>query len=656
MGVPSLFRLVISEYPKTLSQASGKERVDFFFMDFNCLIYHCLYKRMAVEIEKYAAGKLTDLEFEELLIAEVVKYTHYIVTKVVKPRKLMYLAIDGPPPRAKMVQQRMRRFKAIKEGEMRRAIHEEFGVKQQKSWSKSALTPGTPFMNRLATALKKAAADGDFGESSTKGEKLRVIISDSSIPGEGEHKIIPYMRKIKGGEDDVFCIYGLDADLIILAMDTYQKKIVLLREPQKSYHEEKYRSAEFLYLDIEMFRESFIEKLDLGAYEIDKVVNDFTFMTFLGGNDFVVPLPYLEVRNGGLDLLLGIYKGLLPEMDGHLVLDGGKRVNTVFLKAILEKLGMVEGKMLRMLQNRRDRFKHNDDRDPEDAMERKISIMENEPYYSEVHPQYEELKERVGLINYKKSKDEWKDAYYREFFQVDRSGNPSEFRKLREVVVQHYMESLLWTMKYYLDGIPSWGWYYRFRAAPFITDIQSVVHRVKDINVMGKFKLGKPMRPLEQLMFVMPAASGGLLPPELRSLMTDVGSPVIEYYPVDFELDIMRGLKHIYSEPILPLIDDEKLLSVVRPVIDKLRGNAKGNNKVGTKPDYFWFPDKIVNGKASSTAAAAKKSSSKSKAKSGSKKIKVKVASATKKATVTKKKAASGTVKLKIKKKPSQSS
>lgn len=611
MGVPSLFRLIINEFPKTLSTATGKEQIDFAFMDFNCLIYHCLGKRIPVAVEKYAKGKLTDEQFEDILIAEVVNYTQYIVSKIMKPNKLLYIAIDGPPPRAKMVQQRMRRFKAIKEGKMRQQIYDEFGVKPEKSWSKSALTPATPFMKKMADALKAVAEAGDFGMNGDGTEHLRVIISDSSVAGEGEHKIIPYMRNIKANEDDVFCIYGLDADLIILAMDTYQKKIVLLREPQKTYHKvDEYDGVEFLYLDIDIFRESFIEKLDLGPYELDKIINDFTFLTFLGGNDFVTALPYLEVRNGGLDILLGIYKNLLPEMDGHLVINDGKKINTVFFKAILEKLGMIEGKMLRKLQEKHNRFKHRDDRDPEDPMERALAIMDNEPYYSEVHPQYEEYRERLERINYLKGKDDWKNAYYQEFFQLDRAGNEREFRKMRTVIGQHYMESLLWTMKYYLDGIPSWDWYYRFRAAPFISDLQGVLQNVKDVNVLGQFELGKPYRPLEQLMIVMPATSGHLLPKELRSLMTDSGSPIVEYYPVDFELDIMKGLKHIYSEPILPLIDDEHMLSVIGPIIDGLGGKDKKNNKISKKPDYFWFP-KNMKKRANVKKTAAKKEATK---------------------------------------------
>ena len=173
------------------------------------------------------------------------------------------------------------------------------------------------------------------------------------------------------------------------------------------------------------------------------------------------------------------------------------------------------------------------------------------------------------------------------------------------------------------------------------------MHRVKDLNVIGKFELGKPYRPLEQLMFVLPAGSGGLLPKELSKLMTDVDSPIIEYYPIDFELDVMKGQKHIYSEPILPLIDDAHLLGVIRPIIDKLGAGAKGNNKLLMKPDYFGFPKKMENGKSNGTVKSKGKSKGKSREKS---KENSKENSKVKTKAKTKVKTKAKTMKIKIKK------
>jgi 5'-3' exoribonuclease 2 len=52
------------------------------------------------------------------------------------------------------------------------------------------------------------------------------------------------------------------------------------------------------------------------------------------------------------------------------------------------------------------------------------------------------------------------------------------------------------------------------------------------------FELGRPLTPFQQLMGCLPPASISLVPPLYRPLMLDSDSPIIQFYPVDFEVDM----------------------------------------------------------------------------------------------------------------------
>lgn len=59
-----------------------------------------------------------------------------------------------------------------------------------------------------------------------------MIISDSSAPGEGEHKILEIIRK-HTNHNLTHCLVGADADLILLTLSTPGKRIFILRENNK---------------------------------------------------------------------------------------------------------------------------------------------------------------------------------------------------------------------------------------------------------------------------------------------------------------------------------------------------------------------------------------------------------------------------------------
>jgi 5'-3' exoribonuclease 2 len=170
----------------------------------------------------------------------------------------------------------------------------------------------------------------------------------------------------------------------------------------------------------------------------------------------------------------------------------------------------------------------------------------------------------------------YEGRYYEQKFHV--STDDIDFR---HKVANSYVEGLCWVLLYYFQGCPSWTWYYPFHYAPFAADFQDIDKMKIDFN------LGKPFRPYEQLMGVMPPASNHTLPKPFHPLMTDEDSPIKEFYPLDFEVDL-NGKKFAWQGvALLPWIDEKRLLDAMGTKYPELTEDEHRRNAVGEEALIF---------------------------------------------------------------------
>ena len=82
--------------------------------------------------------------------------------------------------------------------------------------------------------------------------------------------------------------------------------------PREVEEEPARKVAEFQFVKVSVIREYlYLEFKDLKlpfAFDLERLVDDFVFLCFFVGNDFLPHLPSLSIREGAIDALMFIYK------------------------------------------------------------------------------------------------------------------------------------------------------------------------------------------------------------------------------------------------------------------------------------------------------------------------------------------------------------
>lgn len=150
-----------------------------------------------------------------------------------------------------------------------------------------------------------------------------------------------------------------------------------------------------------------------------------------------------------------------------------------------------------------------------------------------------------------------------------------------------YITALQWTLSYYYRGVCSWGWFYPHHYAPYISDIKNF----KDLAI--KLEMGKPFLPFQQLLAVLPSASKEHLPKAYHNVMTQADSPIIDYYPVDFETDLNGKKQEWEAVVLIPFIDEKRLLDAMDECADALTDRERNRNIHGPMLKYQYSEEDL---------------------------------------------------------------
>eukprot|EP00854_Cymbomonas_tetramitiformis_P005821 gene5821-7022_t len=583
MGIPKFYRWLSERYP-LLSQSvtmNGAPETDNLYLDMNGIIHNCTHANGDEASSKPA---------EEVMMLKIFAYIDTLI-QIVKPQQLLFMAIDGCAPRAKMNQQRSRRFRSARDAaeavEAAKRRGEEVPDDAER-FDSNCITPGTVFMARLTEHLKfmirKKQTEDPLWQKPT------VILSGHEVPGEGEHKIMEHIRWARLGADYApnqrHCLYGLDADLIMLSLVTHEPHFYLLREvvkfggggrgqPSREVMENPSEQA-FLLLHIGLLRDYIDAEFRsdaLGyAYDLENTIDDIVFIIMLVGNDFLPPLPTLDIAEGALDTLFAVYKGLRVQLGGYLTSAGNLNVRR--LEILLAAVGELEAEVLEERAKLAQEFAAKqgppqvDELDEADSMDAQIKEAASTsgalpegwtqvPVKPPRKPVAQMMcEERVKILLQGGSLEGWRSSYYKEKLGVD----PVE-RDALDVACRVYIEGLVWCLQYYYRGVASWNWFYPSHYAPMASDLVG-------LEAHGDFTFdpGRPFLPYEQLMAVLPPGSHRLLPPAFHPLMLDPRSPIGDFYPQTFELD-MEGKRNDWEAVVLvPFIEEARLLTALAGV------------------------------------------------------------------------------------------
>lgn len=328
-----------SEFPHaitTLDNSVAQSQVfDHVLVDLNQLLHVCVRKSRS-------DGHALVLLMKEL----------DTLVELATPRISLVLAMDGPPPAAKLATQRRRRTAVLKRMEWRNKYMDKItwwnkslkAKKRRTALSEArtlCITPGTEFMQRAHQALLYWAWQRLSSTwSMLARNKVHIYISPSTVHGEGEVKLLEWIYDHpRKRQQESIAIFGGDSDLVLegcmIPLTITHNVFVLL--PEGNTHT--------LVVSLWETTRSLMSRLP--NHNMVHLRTDLVILLILNGNDYLSKLR----GSSGFDKLFQTYIALQKKSPGNLVDPDSLELQLPFCIAFFSELDKsVPGLADRLLQ------------------------------------------------------------------------------------------------------------------------------------------------------------------------------------------------------------------------------------------------------------------------------------------------------------------
>jgi 5'-3' exoribonuclease 2 len=547
MGVPGFFAwLMKQDRNKSILINKLNFKPNTLYFDANCLFHPQCFKILKLNPYESNIEKL-----EQLMMDKIINYIDFIINYI-SPTDLVYIAVDGVAPLAKINQQRKRRYKSIEENKMKNDIYKKYNVPNNTNWSNIVITPGTEFMKKLDKFIQK------YIEKNNK--KYKIIYSSYLEKGEGEHKIFQHIKDNYKNNEKTHIIYGLDADLIFLSLASNYNSIYLLRE-KTHLGEKTVKEDEMIFVSInnsrKIFNDYFRMRLDLDIdIDIDKdkdkdnnqqidFIPDFIFLCYFIGNDFIPHIPSISIRNDGIEILLDAYLYAYERSEEKLINIDYEKEEIVYSKTCFKLF-------LQFLTDMENKYFKED---------KHYKVSKSAP--SHLNKCDKELWELENLVKINKNHDPFKlysefvdlntakTNYYLHYFNMRFNLN-NQIKK----ITMSFFKILKWVGIYYFNKAPCWNIQYDYDASPFISDLYENYEQFFNINIE---KSDESFNIEQQLLSVIPPLRKNILNKQIQDKMKDLN--IIHMLPEKVQYDYEYKDKFWLCEAIMPYLNYEEIVN-----------------------------------------------------------------------------------------------